>query len=243
VGTIAVEAVVVEVLIGHQWGIPESLRIDSKVAADNHRVVRTVAEADPEDHCLEWDNYSQSQRSIVAHNSDWIECFVNHKSMHSVAIVVRIARQEAVVGAEASFRTDSDLHSEADRRVKRSSIENMAVVVVVIDVVVVEMRFVAFAVEVRAVAVVVLIVTVVEAEVVMAVVEIMATETEDVVGHQWSYRFECYSTDWEELCDCQSRVMAELLRESFVVLTTDSMVVVMVVVVVVVTHVMAFASH
>jgi hypothetical protein len=70
VGTIAVEAVVVEVLIGHQWGIPESLRIDSKVAADNRRVVRTVAEADPEDHCLEWDNYSQSQRSIVAHNSD-----------------------------------------------------------------------------------------------------------------------------------------------------------------------------
>jgi hypothetical protein len=106
--------------------------------------------------------------------------------MHSAVIVVRIARQEAVVGAEASFRTDSDLHSEADRRVKRSSIENMAVVVVVIDVVVVEMRFVAFAVEVRAVAIVVLIVTVVEAEVVMAVavVEIMATETEDVVGHQ-----------------------------------------------------------
>jgi hypothetical protein len=104
--------------------------------------------------------------------------------MHSVVIVVRIARQEEVVGAEASFHTDSDLHLEADRRVKRSSIENMAVVVVVIDVVVVEMRFVAFAVEVRAVAVVVLIVTVVEAEVVMAVVEIMATETEDVVDHR-----------------------------------------------------------
>lgn len=109
---------------------------------------------------------------------------MNHKSMHSAVIVVRIARQEVVVEAEASFRTDSDLHSEADRRVKRSSIENMAVVVVVIDVVVVEMRFVAFAVEVRAVAVVVLIVTAVEAEVVMAVVEIMATETEDVVDHR-----------------------------------------------------------
>ncbi len=109
-----------------------------------------------------------------------------HKSMHSVVIVVRIERQEAVVGAEASFHTDSDLHLEADRRVKRSSIENMAVVVVVIDVVVVEMRFVAFAVEVRAVAVVVLIVTAVEAEVVMvvAVVEIIATETEDVVDHR-----------------------------------------------------------
>jgi hypothetical protein len=41
--------------------------------------------------------------------------------------------------------------------------------------------------------------------------------------------------------------MAELLREGFVVLTTDPMVglmvVVMVVVVVVVVHVMAFASH
>ncbi len=57
----------------------------------------------------------------------------------------------------------------------------------------------------------------------------------------------CYSTDWEELCDCHSPAMAELLRESFVVLTTDPMVglmvVVMVVVVVVVTHVMAFALH
>ena len=106
--------------------------------------------------------------------------------MHSIVIVVRIERQEVVVGAEASFRTGSDLHSEADRRVKQSSIENMAVVVVVVDVVVVERRFVAFAVEVRAVAVVVLIVIVMEAEVVVvvAVVETMATETEDVVDHR-----------------------------------------------------------